>query len=99
MRRPRTLLPLPLPPFSWSLIDQASAEREAAKVKQEGTQAYAKADVVVALPEWDNAAVRPVAQGALRALKYLLEAQKDLPGEIFFCVLVEWLLITGLRTF
>ncbi|KAH8943012.1 hypothetical protein BDL97_13G026600 [Sphagnum fallax] len=61
--------------------DEVAAEEEAAKAKQEGVEAYAQADVVVALAGWDENSARPAAEGSLRALKYLLEADKELPGK------------------
>lgn len=61
--------------------DEVAAEEEAAKAKQEGAEAYAQADVVVALAGWDENSARPAAEGSLRALKYLLEADKELPGK------------------
>ncbi|BFI29986.1 hypothetical protein MPTK2_3g07860 [Marchantia polymorpha subsp. ruderalis] len=61
--------------------DEDSAKEEAVKAKQEGNSAYSKADAVVALSGWDDDAVRPVAEGALKALKYLLDGEKDLPGK------------------
>jgi hypothetical protein len=61
--------------------DEVAAEEEAAKAKQEGVEAYAQADVVVALAGWDENSARPAAEGSLRALKYLLEADKELPGQ------------------
>ena len=61
-------------------IDEAAAEREAVKARKEGLKAYAQADVVVALGGWDDNSARPSAEGALRALKYLLEGDKELPG-------------------
>ncbi|KAG6557130.1 hypothetical protein Mapa_001057 [Marchantia paleacea] len=61
--------------------DEDSAKEEAVKAKQEGNLTYSKADVVVALSGWDDDAVRPTAEGALKALKYLLDGEKDLPGK------------------
>jgi len=61
--------------------DEVAAEEEVAKAKQEGVEAYAQADVVVALAGWDENSARPAAEGSLRALKYLLEADKELPGQ------------------
>lgn len=62
-------------------IDEASAEEEVVKVKQEGSKAYANAEVVVALSGWEEDSARPAAEGCLKALKYLLESEKDLPGK------------------
>lgn len=62
------------------MIDEGAAEEEAAKAKQGGSQAYAQADVVVALGGWDENSAKPAAEGALRALKVLLEADKELPS-------------------
>lgn len=64
----------------WLLIDEGAAEAEAAKAKQGGSEAYAQADVVVALGGWDENSAKPAAEGALRALKALLEADKELPS-------------------
>ncbi|KAL2634021.1 hypothetical protein R1flu_005500 [Riccia fluitans] len=61
--------------------DEDSALEEVAKVKQEGNLGYSQADVVVALSGWDADAVQPTAEGALKALKQFLEAEKDLPGK------------------
>ncbi len=63
------------------MTDEVAAEEEVAKAKQEGVEAYAQADVVVALAGWDENSARPAAEGSLRALKYLLEADKELPGQ------------------
>jgi len=62
------------------VADEGAAEEEAAKAKQGGSEAYAQADVVVALGGWDENSARPAAEGALRALKVLLEADKELPS-------------------
>lgn len=62
------------------MIDEEAAEEEAAKAKQEGSKAYAQADVVVALAGWDENSAKPAAEGALRALKFLLEGDKELPS-------------------
>ncbi len=43
-------------------------------------EAYTQADVVVALGGWDENSAQPASEGSLRALKYLLEADKELPG-------------------
>ncbi|KAH9321297.1 hypothetical protein KI387_015936 [Taxus chinensis] len=61
--------------------DEASAEEEARRAKQNQNQAYAGADVVVKLAGWDVDAARPAAEGCLRALKYLIESDKELPGK------------------
>jgi hypothetical protein len=63
------------------MIDEEAAEEEAAKAKQEGSKAYAQADVVVALAGWDENSAKPAAEGALRALKFLLEGDKELPSK------------------
>lgn len=67
-------------PFYRGFADEEAAEEEAAKAKQGGSEAYAQADVVVALGGWDENAAKPAAEGALRALKALLEADKELPS-------------------
>lgn len=61
--------------------DEASAEEEARMAKQHENQAYAMADVVVKLAGWNSNAARPAAQGCLRALKCLIESDKELPGK------------------
>jgi len=61
--------------------DEASAEEEARMAKQSENQAYAMADVIVKLGGWDSDAARPAAEGCLRALKCLLESDKELPGK------------------
>ncbi|GLJ12419.1 hypothetical protein SUGI_0190630 [Cryptomeria japonica] len=61
--------------------DEASAEEEARRAKENQSQAYAGADVVVKLGGWDTDAARPAAEGCLRALKYLIESDKELPGK------------------
>lgn len=61
-------------------IDEASAQEEVVKAREEGTKAYSNAEVVVALSGWENS-VRPAAEGCLKALKYLLESEKDLPDK------------------
>uniref|UniRef100_A0A7I4ADC7 CS domain-containing protein n=3 Tax=Physcomitrium patens TaxID=3218 RepID=A0A7I4ADC7_PHYPA len=61
--------------------DEETAEQEAARAKQDGSKAYAQADVVVALGGWDENSARPAAEGALRALKAFLEGDKELPGK------------------
>ncbi|CAM6094774.1 unnamed protein product [Calypogeia fissa] len=61
--------------------DEESAKEEVVRVKKTGSLGYSKADVAVALSGWDSTAVRPTAEGSLRALKYLLMAEKDLPGK------------------
>ena len=66
--------------FSFLWADEASAEEEAMRAKQEGIRAYANAEAVVALSGWEEDAAMPVAEGCLKALKYLLESEKDLPG-------------------
>lgn len=67
--------------YSWIRFpDEESAREEVVRAKEGGSLAYSKADVVVALSGWDSTAVRPTAEGSLRALKYLLVAEKDLPG-------------------
>jgi hypothetical protein len=68
-------------PCLWA--DEASAEEEAVRAKQEGIRAYANAEVVVALSGWEDGAELPVAEGCLKALKRLLESEKDLPGTTF----------------
>jgi hypothetical protein len=60
--------------------DEETAKEEVMLSKELRTLGYAKADVVVAMSGWDSTAARPTAEGALRALKYLLVAEKDLPG-------------------
>lgn len=62
------------------MVDEASAEEEANKARQEGSKAYANAEVVVALSGWEDGAAQPAAEGCLRALKYLLESDKELTG-------------------
>eukprot|EP00249_Psilotum_nudum_P020635 c27787_g1_i4 orf=571-1500(-) len=49
-------------------------------VNHKGNWAYENADVVVALTEWDNSG-HTGAEDCLRALKYLLESQKELPDK------------------
>lgn len=61
--------------------DDESAEKDAMKARQEGRQAYANAEVVVALSGWEKEAALPAAEGCLRALKYLLESDKELAGK------------------
>lgn len=61
--------------------DESSAEEEARMAKQSERQAYAMADVVVKLGGWDSDAARPAAEGCLRALKCLLESDKELTGK------------------
>ncbi|MCO5614832.1 hypothetical protein L7F22_069116, partial [Adiantum nelumboides] len=55
-----------------------SAEEEAKKTRQEGSNAYSSAEAVVALSGWEEGAAQPAAEGCLRALKYLLESDKEL---------------------
>lgn len=64
-----------------SATDEGAAEEEAAQLKKGGSEAYAQADVVVALGGWDENSAKPAAEGALRALKVLLEADKELPSK------------------
>ncbi|XP_024518563.1 probable inactive shikimate kinase like 2, chloroplastic [Selaginella moellendorffii] len=59
--------------------DEAGAEKEAVKAK-EGSVVYSKAETVVALSGWEDGAARDAAEGCLRALKYLIESDKELPG-------------------
>ncbi|KAI5071681.1 hypothetical protein GOP47_0013932 [Adiantum capillus-veneris] len=61
--------------------DEESAEEEAKKARQEGSNAYSNAEAIVALSAWEEGAAQPVAEGCLRALKYLLESDKELAGK------------------
>ncbi|CAK9232085.1 unnamed protein product [Sphagnum troendelagicum] len=64
-----------------AVADEVAAEEEAAKAKQDGVEVYTQADVVVALAGWDENSAQPASEGSLRALKYLLEADNELPGK------------------
>ncbi|ERN15548.1 hypothetical protein AMTR_s00048p00123660 [Amborella trichopoda] len=61
-------------------LDEASAKDEALREKQEGSQAYSNADVVVKLGGWEPEHARLAAQACLSALKQLILTDKKLPG-------------------
>ncbi|KAJ7569327.1 hypothetical protein O6H91_01G073100 [Diphasiastrum complanatum] len=61
--------------------DDIAAQEEAVKAKDEGITAYSKADVIVALGGWESDSAESASEGCLRALKYLLDADKELPGK------------------
>ncbi|KAH7439554.1 hypothetical protein KP509_04G066700 [Ceratopteris richardii] len=61
--------------------DEQSAEAEAKRARQEQSKAYANAEAVVALSGWQEEGAQQVAEGCLRALKYLLETDKTIAGK------------------
>ncbi|XP_072983357.1 probable inactive shikimate kinase like 2, chloroplastic isoform X1 [Typha latifolia] len=62
-------------------VDEASAKEEARRHIEDGSLAYANADVIVKLGKWELDHAREVAQGCLSALKQLTSLDKQLAGK------------------
>lgn len=63
------------------MADEASAKEEAKKHIEERSVGYSNAEVVIKLQGWDANHSKTVAQASLRALKQLVQSDKQLPSK------------------